>query len=136
MSLPRLAVFALAAALLSACGTGAPSTAGGPSSAPSSSTPRSPGSTLPPGVDQLVTVTVRAGEVLGGARRILVGRGDVVRLLVTSDVSDEVHLHTYDQRAHVAAGGTAVLTFTADIPGVIAAELEAAGLVLVRFQVQ
>ena len=133
----------LALALLSACGDDDPTfatpTATAPatvSSTPTATAPASPTSTLPPGVDQLVSVTVRDGKVVGGAKRVRVKKGDVVRLVVSSDVADEVHLHTYDKMVDVAAGGRAVLTFTASIPGVIEAELESRHLTLVRFQVQ
>lgn len=140
MPVPRLVVFLLAASLLSGCAEGDPETVQTPSP---TATPRSnqaasprPTSTLPPGVDHLVRVTVRDGQVVGGAQRVRIPTGDVVRLVVTSDVADEVHLHTYDKKVDVAAGGTATLTFTASIPGVITAELEGTHLTLVRLQVQ
>lgn len=146
MPLLRVAGLLLAAAVLSACGESDPSTieTPSPSASPTASASASPSvvptasptSTLPAGVDQLVRVTVRADTVVGGAQRITVKTGDVVRLVVTSDVADEVHLHTYDKTVDVTAGGTATLTFTASIPGVIEAELEDAGLTLVRFQIQ
>ena len=134
----------LSAVLLSACGDGDPSTIETPEptatasapGAPTATASASPTSTLPPGVDQLVRVTVRGGEVVGGAQRVKVKKGSVVRLLVTSDVADEVHLHTYDESVDVAAGSTAALTFTAAIAGVIEVELEEAGLTLVRLQIQ
>lgn len=140
----------LSVALLGACGDGDPSTVetpepgATPSAMPSATTSApvpvgttaAPASTLPAGVDQLVRVTVRGGEVVGGAQRVKVEKGDVVRLLVTSDVADEVHLHTYDESVEVAAGQTAALTFTASIGGVIEVELEEAGLTLVRLQIQ
>jgi hypothetical protein len=128
-------------ALLTGCGDAdppgaAPSPTGTASSTPGPTPSPTSTSTLPPGVDQLVSVVVRDGEVVGGAHRVRVHRGSVVRLVVSSDVADEVHLHTYDKKAHVDAGGRAVLTFTASIPGVITAELESRHLTLVRFQVQ
>lgn len=139
--LPSTAVLVLVGALLLAgCADGDPSTVEVPNATPTASTPvsvpASPTSTLPAGVDQVVRITVRDGRVVGGAQRVKVRLGDVVRLVVTSDVADEVHLHTYDERADVAAGGTATVTFTASIPGVVEAELEEHGLTLVRLQVQ
>lgn len=139
MPVLRLAALALAAVLLSGCSDGDPSTIETPSPRPTAtqgSPSAAPTSTLPAGVDHLVRVTVRAGQVVGGAQRVRIPTGDVVRLVVASDVADEVHLHTYDQKVEVAAGGSATLTFTASIPGVITAELEGAQLTLVRFQVQ
>ena len=133
-----------AVVLLSSCSDSDPSTVATPtptvtalaSATPSATPSAAPTSTLPAGVDQLVAVTVKGGKVVGGAKRVRVKKGNVVRLVVTSDVADEVHLHTYDKSVDVAAGGRAALTFTASIPGVIEAELESRQLTLVRFQVQ
>lgn len=149
MSRVRLAAVPVLALLLGACSSGgtpqgaatpSPSLSASPSSSPSPSVPASsaatPTSTLPSGVDQLVRVAVRNGAVVGGAQRVRVRLGDVVRLVVTSDVADEVHLHSYDKSVAVTAGGTATLTFKATIPGVIMAELEKAELTLIRFQIQ
>jgi len=95
-----------------------------------------PTSTLPPGVDQVVSVTYRDGDVTGPSGRVKVKRGDTVQLVVTSDKADEVHLHGYDKKVDVAAGGTVRLTFRATIPGVFEAELEHLKVRLVRLQVQ
>ena len=103
---------------------------------PAASTAATPGPTRPAGVDLVVEVEVRDGAVVGGARRVKVARGSVVELVVRSDVADEVHLHTYDKKVDVPAGGEAGLRFTASITGVIECELENAGLTLLRFQVQ
>lgn len=46
-----------------------------------------------------------------------VTRGDTVRLLVTSDAADELHLHGYDLHLDLEAGTTAELTFTAEHAG-------------------
>src|SRR3546814_16091229 len=76
-------------------------------------------------------VTCAGGHVKGGGRTS-VPLGDAVTIRVTSDVTDHVHLHGYDVLADVAAGGTAELVFTADIPGVFEVELEDAGLALLE----
>lgn len=93
-------------------------------------------STLPPGVDQVLTVTFRGGTVDGPKGRVKVRLGSTLRLVVTSDVAEEVHVHAYDRRVDVAAGGTAQVTFKASIPGVIEVELEKSGTTLVTLQVQ
>ncbi len=59
-----------------------------------------------------------------------------IRLIVTADVSDEVHLHGYDIRADVAPGSPAVLEFEANVPGIFDVELEAAGLEFMQLQVE
>jgi hypothetical protein len=138
----RLSALVLGAGLLAGCAGSDPSTIETPeptaTSTPATSAPAGaqPTSTLPAGVDQVVRVVVRGGRVVGDAQRVRVRLGSVVRLLVTSDVADEVHLHTYDETVDVAAGATATLTFTASIPGVIEVELEGAGLTLARLQIQ
>lgn len=135
-----LAVLSLATALLAAgCGSDDEPTVRTPS--PTASTAGTtaaptPTSTLPGGVDLVVRVEVRGGAVVGGAKRVKVAKGSVVQLVVTSDVADEVHLHTYDKKVDVPAGGEAGIRFTATITGVIVCELEDAHLTLLRFQVQ
>jgi hypothetical protein len=59
-----------------------------------------------------------------GIVRATVKQGDKVVLVVKSDVADEIHLHGYDLKTNVAAGGTARLLFTATIPGRFEVELE------------
>lgn len=140
--LPLAGSLVLTAVLLAGCGSDdepvveAPVPTATTTSSSAPSVAPTPTSTLPAGVDQVVAVEVRGGEVVGGARRVKVSKGSVVELVVTSDVADEVHLHTYDEKVDVVAGGTARLRFTASIPGVIECELEGAHLTLLRFQVQ
>jgi hypothetical protein len=61
---------------------------------------------------------------VGGVRRLEYDSGDRVRFLVRSDVADEVHVHGYDVSKDVAAGGTVIFSFPADIEGVFEVELE------------
>jgi FtsP/CotA-like multicopper oxidase with cupredoxin domain len=137
----RLLAAAVGVLLVAGCGgsdddAGSPSTptpsAAGLPSATASPTP----STLPTGVDQVVTIRYAGGEVTGPKGRVKVARGDTVQLLVTSDKADEVHLHGYDKSVDVAAGATVRLTFKATIPGVFEVELEHRKVTLVRLQVQ
>lgn len=88
-----------------------------------------------PGAAQRVEVHYAGGAVQGGVQRVSVQRGSAVALVVSSDVADEVHLHTYDRKVDVPAGGTATLNFTADQSGVFEAELESKGIQLVQFEV-
>ncbi len=95
----------------------------------------SPSSTLPAGVDQVVTVSVAGGKVTGPDGRVKVEKGSTVQLVVTSDIADEVHLHGYDKHVDVEKGGTAQLTFKATISGVFEVELEGKKLRLLQLQV-
>jgi hypothetical protein len=61
--------------------------------------------------------------------------GSEVTLAVTSDTADEVHVHGYDKKANVDAGGIVTIVFVADIPGQFEAELESAHLKLVELRV-
>jgi hypothetical protein len=70
------------------------------------------------------TITVRDGKPVGGVERLEYQKGDRVRFVVSSDVSDEVHLHGYDIARDVEAGGQARFNFEADLEGVFEVELE------------
>jgi heme/copper-type cytochrome/quinol oxidase subunit 2 len=83
-----------------------------------------------------VAVTVRGGRVTPPTHRVKVRRGQTVRLRVTSDVADEVHVHGFDLKKDVAAGKTATIEFVADQPGLDEVELEAAGLQLVQLEIR
>ena len=91
--------------------------------------------TSAPAAGRVVNVAFRGGVVTGDTRH-QVRRGEVVRLVVASDVADEVHVHGYDDKAEVPAGGTVELSFTADIPGVFEVELERQGRRLLTLEVQ
>jgi hypothetical protein len=73
---------------------------------------------------RLIEVTYAGGQVAGGVQRTPVRLGEKVRLRVSSDVADEVHVHTYDVKVAVAAGQTAELDLIASIPGRHEVELE------------
>ena len=84
---------------------------------------------------QTVQVTVAGTDVQTAERRVKVPLDGKVRLEVTADRTDEVHLHGYDRKVDIEPGKPAVLEFTADVPGVFEVELEEAGLKLVELQV-
>jgi hypothetical protein len=101
--------------------TAAPETTAAPASTSSSSTTSTPPTTE---AVRVVEVSYAGGQVAGGAQRISVRLGEKVRLRVTSDVADEVHVHTYDLRAAVAPGQPAEIDVVASIPGRHEVELE------------
>ena len=81
----------------------------------------------PGGAPKTVTITVKNAAPVGGIQRATVAKGDNVVLVVHSDVADEIHVHGYNLMQDVAAGGTARITFVADVPGRFEAELEQHG---------
>ncbi len=89
-----------------------------------------PGEVTP--ADVMVMVTFENGSVTTESDRVDVAVGDIVEIVVTSDVTEEIHLHGYDIIADVAAGETATLRFTAEVPGIFEVELEDSGELLVE----
>lgn len=73
---------------------------------------------------RVIEVTYASGQVAGGAQRTTVRLGEKVRLRVTSDVADQIHLHTYDLKAPVGPGLPAQIDLIATIPGRHEVELE------------
>jgi len=64
-----------------------------------------------------VEIGVRNYKVVGGAKRIEVEKGDTVRLLIRSDVEDEIHVHGYDLYGNPAPGKPARFKFKAKLEG-------------------
>ena len=62
-------------------------------------------------------------------------QGERVRIIVHADVSDHVHLHSYDLMADVAPGQPARIDFVAKVAGVFECELEDAGTLLFRLEI-
>ena len=102
-------------------------------SAEPSATPSAPASPAFDGT--VITVTVAGGEVQTAESRVRVGRNEKVRLVVTADVKDHVHLHTYDVLVDTVPGQPATLEFEATIPGTHEVELEESGLRLLEISV-
>lgn len=127
----------LAAVLaLSACGGG-----GGASSQTTETTTETTqasttaGTTTPAQATKM-TIVVVGGVPKGGITRATVHQGDRVVVAVTSDVSDEVHVHGYDLKANVASGKPARISFVANIPGRFDIELESRSLQIGDLTVQ
>ena len=81
-----------------------------------------------------IDVTVE-GDDVHGPDRPTVTQGDEVLIVVRADVSDEVHVHSYDLMADVAPGEPARIRFVADVAGVFEVELEDAGRLLFQLEV-
>lgn len=139
--LPRARLLATAALLTAAtaataaCSAGTPAASPPPVTASNASAPASaPGTSAAPGARQLHLV-VSGSSVTGDTGTVDVRLGQPVRLTVTSDVADEVHVHGADVHADVAAGGTVVLDFVQSAPGRFEVELESQKRTLTRLQV-
>ena len=64
--------------------------------------------------------------------RVAVKLGSRLRLTVTADVTDEIHVHVYDLKKAVAPGAPTSIEFVADKPGQMEVELHDTALTLVR----
>ena len=91
--------------------------------------PRPTGNSSTTTVDVALTVEVvlSDGQVQGGPRRESVELGQRIRIRAVSDVSEELHVHTYDERVALQPGQAAEVVFTAHIPGRHEVEFEKSG---------
>lgn len=130
-----LALAAATAVLLAAgCASGdtsgsASTTSSAPVTSPAPSTPSGTGSppagapsatarTTPPGAAvKEIRVTISGGKISPAPGRVRVDKGQSVRITVTGDRADEIHVHGYDKEAAFAPGRPAVVQFTADQTG-------------------
>jgi hypothetical protein len=76
----------------------------------------------PPPEPAVTRISIKGGQVVGGAKRIEAGSGETVRVVVSSDAPDELHLHGYDITMNAAPGQPARFQFKANLEGVF--ELE------------
>ena len=107
-----LLAVALAAAVfaVAACGGGS---SGDTTSAGSATT--QPAAT---GAIKTATIAVAGGKAVGGEQTLKVKKGDHVRITVSVDAPQEVHLHGYDIEKTVQPGTPGVWDFTATFEGI------------------
>jgi FtsP/CotA-like multicopper oxidase with cupredoxin domain len=70
------------------------------------------------------TIVVKGAKPVGGIKKIELTKGDRARIVVRSDVADEIHVHGYDLKKDVPAGGRVSFSFPANIEGIFEIELE------------
>jgi FtsP/CotA-like multicopper oxidase with cupredoxin domain len=73
----------------------------------------------PPKIHRL---RLQDGAVVGGVQRIKAVKGDTVRIVVTSNAPDDIHLHGYDIEKKTGPGQPARFVFRADIEGIFEIE--------------
>jgi heme/copper-type cytochrome/quinol oxidase subunit 2 len=142
-ALPTLAVLALAG-----CGTDEPGTggqestpAGSPSQTPSTvATPKGsgPSNTADPSgetADVNIDVTIAGGKVSPSTQTVKANAGQTVKITVTSDVEDQLHVHGYDKEVDLMPGKPGSVTFTADIKGTFEIETHESGKLLAKLVV-
>jgi FtsP/CotA-like multicopper oxidase with cupredoxin domain len=70
----------------------------------------------------VLRLALKDAEPVGGVKTLTATKGDNVRLVVSADAPDEVHLHGYDIEKEAEPGKPAVISFKANLEG--AFELE------------
>jgi cobalamin biosynthesis protein CbiD len=83
-----------------------------------------------------VSVAVTDGKVEPKPRRIEVAKDSQVRLIVTSDVDDAVHVHGYEIEAELEAGRPTTVEFVADQSGIFEVETHESELELLQLEVR
>jgi hypothetical protein len=150
--LPIAAAIAASVLALAACGDddAARTTSAAPAATTTQATDTTPTATAettteaeptpppPPPAPEVTTIriVISGGKPEGGIHRQTVKQDDQIKLVVRSDVADEIHLHGYDLMKDVEAGGTATIAFKADVPGQFEVELEDRGLQIAELTVE
>ena len=89
-----------------------------------------------PAEPEVPQLEIRDGAPVGGPLEVEVTEGDELRIDVTTDAPDELHLHTYDVYLDVAPGKTNELVVeSADIGGVFELESHTTGALLAEISV-
>ncbi|HZY26720.1 MAG TPA: hypothetical protein VFE49_00555 [Jiangellaceae bacterium] len=124
--------------LLSACGAdvGPRDTAAADIPTPTGPTASPDTSATPQASVREIEVVVVDGTVDTAEDSVQVAVGEAVRVTVTSDVDDEVHVHGVDQTAELSAGLPTTLEFSLAEPGVYEVETHEGGLLLFQLLVQ
>ncbi|MEU4555918.1 hypothetical protein [Micromonospora violae] len=145
-----LTAAALAALLLAGCGQDDDPSVATPSTAPTSAAPPSATATAPTPtatgtpsatatatpVDREITVTIAKRKIDPPTGRVTVSKGELIRITVTSDVPDELHVHGYDLGARLPAGTPGSVEFRADKTGLFEVETHDTELVLFQLVVR
>jgi plastocyanin len=127
--------------LLTACGAddGQGDTAA--TDTPTATAPSAPpdppdASAAPQAAAREIEVAITDGSVDTAEDTVEVAVGETVRVTVTSDVDDEVHVHGVEQTAELSAGRPTTLAFSLAEPGVYEVETHESGLLLFQLLVR
>jgi FtsP/CotA-like multicopper oxidase with cupredoxin domain len=71
----------------------------------------------PPPEPEVTRIRLQGGAPAGGPKDIQVEQGDTVRIVVTADAPDDIHLHGYDIERKAAPGQPARFRFKANAEG-------------------
>jgi hypothetical protein len=84
---------------------------------------------------QVVEVSLKGGKATPNGDRLTVAKGTILRLEITSDHDDEVHVHGYDIEIPVKAGAKVTKEITLDQVGRFEIESHEPALTIVQLVV-
>ena len=123
----------LAAAVVVAVAAFVIAQSGGDDDGDKASTPAASGSsggettqTTEPAQPQAFRINVKGGVVDGDTQTFTVKKNDRVRIVVSSDAPDQIHLHGYDIEKEATPGKPARFDFKANVEGAFIIESHAA----------
>ncbi len=87
------------------------------------------------GSSPVPTIEVKNDEPVGGVHELEFSAGEEIRFRVSSDASEEIHVHGYDIAKDVPAGGSVEFSFPAEIEGIFEVELEELGVQIAELRV-
>ena len=97
----------------------------------------SPKATQPSGAGLVVDITIAKGQVTPTNATVGAKVGQPITLRVTSDATDELHVHSSpDHKFQVAAAPNQTFQFTVDVPGNVEVELHHLDRTIATIQVQ
>jgi hypothetical protein len=88
-----------------------------------------------PAAGRIPVIRVVHAKPASGIRKISVRKGETIRFRVVSDVADEIHVHGYDLKKDVPAGGSVSFAFPARFEGGFEVELESRGEQIAQLEV-
>jgi plastocyanin len=88
------------------------------------------------GKTDTIQAAVKDGKVTPATHRVPVAKGDTVKLVVTTDTADEVHVHGVDIEKATSPGKPVTITFVAKDPGIYDVETHDSGLQLLQLEVR
>jgi len=84
-----------------------------------------------------VSIVIRDGKVTPQGDRVEVSVGQRIRLGISSDADEEIHVHSDPEHTYeVGAGDSISKTFTIDTPGQVAIEAHHLGVTIVQLVVR
>ncbi len=144
-----LAAAALAALVLTGCGTDdtdGPSVAESPAESSSPATPSEAASSSPSPTDDgndngddngdAIEIEIEGDRIEPNGMRVKVGVGEEVRLAVESDRAASLHVHSSPEQTLEVEAGESLLTLTIERPGVVDIEEHETGLVVLQLEVR